>query len=206
MEWNIVCTPNFINKLKKESKYFKATLGNVLTVEKDGGRELMDGKFNTWFYKKFRANIYKSGEIGTLDFYINYYEKRSIVGIFSKEDPDSTSYGIEVVPNLNNIDSWLYSKLKEIESPDKNEEIKNEENANNDSTKSNENLDHHVMMNSNKPTPKKEPISKKTNKSGGYVKLEKRVGDADRLKNNPGSVSWEDIKEYYKTKNNSNKI
>jgi hypothetical protein len=115
--WNITGTKKFVDKLK-QSKYYKQSLGQSLTVEKNGGRKMRQDVFTSWYYKNSKALIFKQGEIGNIHFYIDYYLKEDVVGFFLQNDLDKHQYAInweEEEIEENGIDNWLSNKLKEID-------------------------------------------------------------------------------------------
>lgn len=163
-QWNITGPKFFIDQMSK-SKYFKRSMGQSLTMDRNGNREMREGSFTSWYYTNYKSLIFKVGEIGSLHFYIDYYLKKDILGFFIGGSEDKHQYAIEwdqEYIDRNGIDSWISEKLKELD----------------------ETIDE-----LNRRRIQKEEDSK-------------IVGDKEKLKLNPGSVSWKDIEDYYKKKKN----
>lgn len=117
-KWNIIGDRYYIDFIQKNSKYFKQVLGQSITVEKNNNKELREGNFTTWYYNNYKAIIFKQGEIGGLQFYIDYYLKKDILGFFMDGQLETHQYATEWDEDLIKevgIDSWLGKKLKEID-------------------------------------------------------------------------------------------
>jgi hypothetical protein len=158
-KWNITAPPRYIDQIRT-SKYFKLSLGQSLTVQKNEGRALRENTFTTWYHKNVGSLIFKKGEIGLLSFFIDHYINDDIIGFFLSDNPDKHKYAIKWEQDYIDeygIDSWLSKKLKEAD-----EEVDN--------------------------------IGKNKGKK------EDNTGDPDKLKNNPGQVTWKDIEAFYMTR------
>lgn len=117
--WNITVPQNYITKIQK-SKYFQQDLGRSHTLidPKKNEREMREGAFTTWYYNNYKSLIVKSGIIGPLHFYIDYYLKKEVIGFFLNGDSKKHQYAIEWDQDLIDdigIDSWLSDKLKEVD-------------------------------------------------------------------------------------------
>ena len=117
-KWNIIGTKSYIDYIENNSQYFVKILGQSITVEKNGNRELRDGNFTTWYYKNYKAIIFKQGEIGSLHFFIDYYIKKNVIGFFMDSDLEKHQYATEwdedEIKEVG-IDTWLSKKLQEID-------------------------------------------------------------------------------------------
>jgi hypothetical protein len=117
--WNITAPKPYID-LIKTSKYFRQDLGRSATVydEKKGDKELREGAFSTWYYNNYKSLIVKTGVIGPLHFYIDYYLKKEILGFFLNSDLDKHQYAIDWDQeriDIIGIDSWISEKLREVD-------------------------------------------------------------------------------------------
>lgn len=160
-KWNITGPKVYIDQMSK-SKYFKKSMGQSLTVEKNSKREMREGSFTSWYHTNYKSLIFKVGEIGSLHFYIDYYLQKDILGFFLGDREDSHQYALEWDQKLiddQGIDVWISMKLQELDDTIEESERKDIIDVDDD-------------------------------------------GDSDKLKINPGSVSWKDIEEYYKKKKN----
>ena len=160
-KWNITGPKLYIDQMSK-SKYYRKSMGQSLTVERNSNRELREGVFTSWYHKNYQSLIFKTGEIGPLHFYIDYYLKKDIMGFFLGGDENNHQYALEWDQELINeigIDPWISMKLQEIDE---------------------------TISGSDK------------NESDNLIDN----GDSNKLKLNPGSVSWKDIEDYYNKKKN----
>lgn len=117
--WNITAPRHYITYIQS-SKYFTQDLGRSHTVydEKKGDKELREGEFSTWYYNNYKSLIVKSGFIGPLHFYIDYYMKKEILGFFLDTDSSKHQYAVEWDQkriDIIGIDSWLSEKLWEVD-------------------------------------------------------------------------------------------
>lgn len=142
----------------RTSSYFTQDLGQSSTMynNKTGDRELREGTFSTWYYNNYNSLVIKSGYIGPLHFYIDYYLNKNIMGFFLQEDMEKYQYAVEweqeEIDKIG-IDAWLGRKLKEVD----------------------------------------QSVSDVVGKSSND-----KTGSADKIRQNPGSVSWKDIEAHYK--------
>lgn len=167
-KWYIVGKKHFIDELGN-SKYFKKDMGmsNTMVNTKTRQREMRKDTFGEWYYSKYKSLLFKSGYIGSLEFYIDYYLKEDVVGFFLDKDKNNHQYSKEC--NINEIrekgiDNWMGDALKELD----------------------ETLN--MVKNDNQ---------KEINNNNSQEK-----GDINKVFQDPGNVSWKDIVEYQKRKNN----
>tara|TARA_R110000772_G_scaffold5341_4_gene19178 strand:+ start:2855 stop:3358 length:504 start_codon:yes stop_codon:yes gene_type:complete len=117
--WNITAPKHYINQIQT-SKYFKQDLGRSAMIydEKKGDKELREGEFTTWYYNNYKSLVVKSGFIGPLHFYIDYYIKKDILGFFLNTSLNQHQYAIDWDQeriDIIGIDSWLSEKLRTVD-------------------------------------------------------------------------------------------
>lgn len=119
-KWNIIAPPNYINQIKK-SEYFSKDLGQSLTVHDTqgvNGRKLRDKAFTSWYYNKYKSLLFKSGNIGLLNFFIDYYLKKDLIGFFLDDNMEDHQYAVEWdqkrIDEIG-INAWMGEKLKEVD-------------------------------------------------------------------------------------------
>tara|TARA_R110000772_G_scaffold2410_4_gene8537 strand:- start:28539 stop:29039 length:501 start_codon:yes stop_codon:yes gene_type:complete len=118
-QWNIAAPKPYIDQLQT-SKYYKQDLGKSLTFydNKKGDRALREEEFSSWYYENYKSLIFKSGTIGSLHFYVDYYLKKEIIGFFLEKEEGKHQYAIEWDKDrikAIGIDSWLGERLKEVD-------------------------------------------------------------------------------------------
>jgi len=165
---------NFVSKKRiidsfKSSSHFKTYLGYAMSVDDAGERKFKindKDKFVQFYHNKYKIALLTEGNIGTLNFFSDYYIEDDIVVVFFN-DKDFVFKFEESELIGRGVDKYLGAIIKEIETKHE-EELANAGGA-------------------------------KANKS---ITGTRPKGNPDKLINNPGSVTWEDIESYYKKKNN----
>lgn len=154
--YNVVCHPQVINFFKK-SKYFKTELGYSLTLFNEKKNNIEFNKHNEFglFYKDKKKSIcQKEGNVGPVDFYVDYYLKNNTISVWFKDTEFDFEFSLNEFKSKG-VDNYLGDILNSVkESNTKAEKIKINE----------------------KPNPEK-------------------------VFTNPGEVTYNDLKEYYKNKN-----
>jgi len=165
--YNFVAKKSIID-LFKSSNHFKTYLGHAMSVDDAGERKFKindKDKFVQFYHEKYKIALLTEGNIGTLNFFSDYYIEDDIVVVFF-DDKDFV-FKFEENEFLNRgADKYLGAIIKEIE------------------------------------TKHEEEIANAGSKIDEIITGIGEKGDPDKLINNPGSVTWEDIEEYYKKKKN----
>lgn len=163
--YNFVTSKEIIQKFKK-SKYFTQNLGYSLSIAKDSGRQFSindKDKFVKFFFEKYRITIMSEGNIGSINFFTNYYIKDDTIAVFNNNKDFIFTHDEQKLLS-EGVDSYIGSFIKNIE------------------------------VNYQKELEIAKLEKEKENKI--------IYGDAAKLTENPGQVSWADIQAYYKVKKN----
>lgn len=116
-KWSVVGTRPFIDEIQK-SNYFSKDLGKSFMNDDNSNKSLRDNSFTTWYYKKTNALIFKQGTIGNINFYIDYYLQKPIIGFFLESKEDTHQYAIDLdVDDIKQkgVDVWLGENLQQLD-------------------------------------------------------------------------------------------
>ena len=169
--YNFVAKKSIVDSFKG-SKHFKINMGHSLSVNDGGDRKFRisdKDKFTKFYHDKYNIALLSEGNIGTLNFFSDYYIDEEIVVVFFG-DVDFIFVHEADRLKKEGVDSYLGSIIQEIEKKYEHELV----NAGNGSDVGNIN-----------------GVTEDESGSGG---------DADKLVNNPGAVTWEDIEAHYRKK------
>jgi len=112
--YNVVTKPSLIQELKK-SKYYKQSLGLIPTVEKNGARVYNDkDEFNYFYSTRYNTTIYRQGNIGDINFYIDYYIHEDLMAFYLNTEEFIFNFDWKVVKSKG-IDFFIGSVIKKIE-------------------------------------------------------------------------------------------
>jgi len=112
--YNVVTKPTLIQHLKK-SKYYRQSLGLIPTVEKNGDRIFNDkDEFNYFYSTRYNTTIYRQGNIGDINFYIDYYIHEDLMAFYLNTEEFIFNFDFNLV-KTKGIDHYIGSLLKKIE-------------------------------------------------------------------------------------------
>jgi hypothetical protein len=112
--YNVVTKPSLIQELKK-SKYYKQSLGLIPTVEKNGTRVYNDkDEFNYFYSSRYNTTIYRQGNIGDINFYIDYYIHEDLMAFYLNTEEFIFNFDWKAVKSKG-IDFFIGSVIKKIE-------------------------------------------------------------------------------------------
>lgn len=112
--YNVVTKPILIQELKK-SKYYKQSLGLIPTVDKNGERVFNEkDEFNYFYSTRYNTTIYKQGNIGDINFYIDYYIQEDLMAFYLNSEEFIFNFDFNLV-KTKGIDFYLGSLIKKIE-------------------------------------------------------------------------------------------
>lgn len=160
--YNIVSKKNIINNFKSSS-HFKMNLGRSLSKSEDKKKRRFHindkDKFTKFYFGKYRVALLSEGNIGSLNFFSDYYLNEDIIIVFHEETDFVFEFKMDDIKKFGGVDSYIGNIIKEIETKYKDELNLNGENSD---------------------------------------EIADKKGDYEKLFQNPGAVSWEDIKDYHK--------
>jgi hypothetical protein len=112
--YNVVTKPILIQELKK-SRYYKQSLGLIPTVDKNGERVFNEkDEFNYFYSTRYNTTIYRQGNIGDINFYIDYYIQEDLMAFYLNSEEFIFNFDFNLV-KTKGIDFYLGSLIKKIE-------------------------------------------------------------------------------------------
>ena len=112
--YNVVTKPILIQELKK-SRYYKQSLGLIPTVDKNGARVFNEkDEFNYFYSTRYNTTIYRQGNIGDINFYIDYYIQEDLMAFYLNSEEFIFNFDFNLV-KTKGIDFYLGSLIKKIE-------------------------------------------------------------------------------------------
>ena len=118
-KWYVIGKKYFIDEVTS-SEYFKKDMGmsNTMVNSKTKDREMREDTFSTWYYNKYKRLLFKTGKIGNIEFFIDYYLKDDVVGFFLDKDLENHQYskGCDIDDiKEKGINQWISITLKELD-------------------------------------------------------------------------------------------